>query len=890
MNLRLINIFFFLILLTVWQIGQAAAAWAQTPADSVRTVQTLVDSSGVAADSSATPVFESKADSIRYHIKQIQSQLVGSDSTSKIQKVAGKTVEIVDYQADSIYYEVDAKILKMQGNVGIRYQDLKLNAGRVNYFARRELLVAENDPVLFEGPDKIVGTRMAYNIRTREGQIDGGRSQFEDGFYYGDRINKLDENTLLVRDGFYTTCDLEEPHYCFRSKRMKVVLKDKVIARPVVLYFGPVPVLAMPFYIFPIRTGRQSGFLTPKIGDNNTDGRYIENLGYYWATNEYMDLTGRISIRERTGLEVGADYVYVWRHHLDGRLTVDYDWKIDSQDQSSTRWRLVGAHNQILGENFRLNANANFVSSKEYYKDTSDDQDERTEGLLRSNLLLDKSWGQSRAKFASSYTHNLITDTKTAKLPEMTFNYSRPNFLKFRRGSWLDRWSPSLSFSSRSSFDQTLTTRPYGYEDVQPDTTITREKNVTTTDWSALQSFSLSFSVKPQTFYWLNLSLSTSLSDQWKKDHEEAVDDSANVYTQEKRADNSHRLTPGNLSLNANTAIYGIVQPRLGRLEAMRHTIRPSVSMSYRPGFYFEDADYGLDLEKKSQNLNSKFSVNSIRLANVFEAKVREDSTRTRNIQLFTMDFSSSYTKSNDEWRFSDIQGSLNTRISAISVNASTSYDPYDREFGTGTVSTNITGKLSERKVRGWFNSLLGREPEPQPRASVVDTTFQQQAALDTTQADSLVALSEPAVADTLGLQPTTPDSLPGDTQLGSRRQPTPAGGMGESRWDLSLTHSYRRTFELSDREDTVDRPPTSNLTATLKLRLTKNWDVTYRNYYNLTDKKTRTQTLDVKRDLHCWQASFSWTSRENGTWNYYFIVSIKKLPDVKVEHKESRR
>src|SRR5205823_10786915 len=126
---------------------------------------------------------------------------------------------------------------------------------------------------------------------------------------------KLGDDVVDVRGATYTTCNLDEPHYSFRAGRMKIYLKDKIIARPVVFYIENVPVLALPFYVFPIRPDRHSGLLFPQFqfGVTSQGGQFVRNAGYYWAPNEYMDAT------------LSGDYYPsrpAWRGVLEGRYRV----------------------------------------------------------------------------------------------------------------------------------------------------------------------------------------------------------------------------------------------------------------------------------------------------------------------------------------------------------------------------------------------------------------------------------------------------------------------------------------------------------------------------------------------------------------------------------------
>ncbi len=150
-------------------------------------------------------------------------------------------------------------------------------------------------PELVDGGETYHGTTISYNFKTKKGRINVGQTEIEKGLYYGEAIKKVEGDVLYVADGKFTTCDLTHPHYYFASPEMKVVVKDKIVARPVYFYVSDVPVFALPFGIFPAERGRRSGLITPGYGSSDR-GRYLTHLGYYWATNDYMDWNGRADL------------------------------------------------------------------------------------------------------------------------------------------------------------------------------------------------------------------------------------------------------------------------------------------------------------------------------------------------------------------------------------------------------------------------------------------------------------------------------------------------------------------------------------------------------------------------------------------------------------------
>ena len=220
----------------------------------------------------------------------------------------GAPPEKVVYEAETVDYTVSDRVVDLLGETTLDYGALTLTCGKVRFYAERRYLDAEDHPVLVErtgsGQREVVGRHMDYNLDSREGTIADGRTKAEDGFIYADKLRQIGEGQFLARTGNFTTCDLaekgEKPHFHFTSKRMRIYMNDKVVAKPVTLYIRDIPIFAIPFYVFSIRRGRQSGFLTPDFdfGLGSGTGHFFRNLGYYWAASDYYDFTLRADYQD----------------------------------------------------------------------------------------------------------------------------------------------------------------------------------------------------------------------------------------------------------------------------------------------------------------------------------------------------------------------------------------------------------------------------------------------------------------------------------------------------------------------------------------------------------------------------------------------------------------
>ncbi len=186
-------------------------------------------------------------------------------------------------------------------------------------------------------------------------------------------------NTSFALDGSITSCDLTEPHYHFQATEIKVVSKTIMVARPAVLYVADVPVLWLPFIFQDMRQGRRSGILTPRFGiadiirTTPTYVRQIENVGYYFDMNDYMDALLALSWRSGAGQ---PDNQPGWTR-LDGQYRFRIlDRFISSNIRASYTTYTNGANSfdgsfqlaQQFNQNSTINANLNYSSSTSLYR------------------------------------------------------------------------------------------------------------------------------------------------------------------------------------------------------------------------------------------------------------------------------------------------------------------------------------------------------------------------------------------------------------------------------------------------------------------------------------------------------------------------------------------
>lgn len=729
--------------------------------------------------------------------------------------------ERVDYSGDTIRFYVPEDRIALRGNGVLEYGGNGLESEEIDYDAQKELVTALGDPTLRDANTKVVGTRMLYRTDEREGMVYQGRTEFEGGRYFGEQIKKRPNDDLLVREGDYTTCDHDPPHYHFHSSRMKMVMDDKVIARPVVLYIRDIPVFGIPYYFFPLDHGRRSGILFPDLefGFNQNRGRFINNLGYYWAISDYMDAKAWMDyFDEGPEFRLGGQYRYNVRYLLNGY--VEGTWlESRSETGKTNEWNLSADHDHDLWENGRLSATAELRSSAQYLNDYDFGAgvDERLTRQLRSTLGFSQRWTSSSLSVSAQRTEYLDQTTGNglklqADAPSIDYRIN-----SFSLGSSGDEYRsgrlPFLSstYVTLSSAFRSQVRTPFG------------EK--AETNQAARGSWSLSDTRPIGPFLKLSPGLSGDVA--W--------------FAEDLAGDRNTVGATWRGNLRAGSTVYGTLGDVPGPVEGLRHVIEPSVSWSYTPqirSLSYSDSSGvrrpripnvgGISLS------SAKSSRLTFSLSQRFHLKWKQGEEVLKKENLLTWDASSSYDLlARDETRpMSNISNSFRFRpLRTFDGGTRLEFDPYDWVRRSYSVDLNLN-----------LNS----------------TMFQRQSS-DTTGAESKLEYGEFGNTELRG------------ANIGNRYNegrvdapPIP--------WNLSL--SYR----LSGSRGSSFKSHTLGLNG--GFTPTANWVVGAGAQYNLEDEAFVSHEFQLSRDLHCWELTFSY--RSPGT--YLFHVGIRDIPEVKYE------
>ena len=761
--------------------------------------------------------------------------------------------EVVRYDATKIDYVVPKSQIVLDHAAHLTYKDLELRSRRVTFDSEKQTLVAEGSPELVDRGDKVDGHLMTYDLETRVGNIYKAETAYEKGLYHGDRIRKVSENELQVEGAEFSTCSLAEPHYHFAAHWMKIYLKDKLVAKPVVFYVRHVPLLALPFWVFPIKPGRHSGFMLPQfeLGFSNQAGRFLRNAGYYWAPNDYFDLTlsGDYYAAEPSWV-MRAEGNYKKLYLLDG----DFRGSIARNEAAGTEdYDFYASHSQDLSPRTRLSSQASFVSSRTYNSSNLYGRplSLRLNRFLTSNFAITHSADWASFSAVIDRRQDLDADQSLAEvngvgpirftqaaLPNLTESFPSLSVgfptrtvgsLPLLRGTGLGKALGNLYFGLNSRFVSYRERRAYAdYTYFQTDTTLDSALTLgqALTTRRGFQS-DVSLYDSRRLMGWLNLSPSLSGT--------VAVFDFDQL---------GHKVVPTgtwSASASTNASFYGTFHTHVGPLTGIRHIVTPRVSFAYSPEFknlVYTDAN---GVKQPRFSSFSGISVSGFRrmemdfgLDQRLQAKLGEGEKARKLDNLLSMSLSGSY---NFLYRESGLQHPLSN------IGASLFLQPP----GVVNGSANwVINPYSHRPLQSLtYNVGVDLSNKPQKRTATP--------ALPTEERETVEAVDEEF------------------------------GGFEEA-WSVGLAYSYAGGYGSTGTIGGLRWASNQTANSVIRYKFTPAWSFDYSTSFDVTNHQFGIQYFSLNRDLHCWTVAFTRTFAPGGEAEYYFRLSVKDQKEIYVE------
>ena len=825
-----------------------------------------------------------KSDSLkseRIVIDSLQSDSLQIDSTKKRKSFLDDVIS--GSNRDSLIYNLRTNKVKIFRDGIINYQDISLKSAdfiNINMVTRDiEAYGMPNDsgvitrPVFVDNSSEYVMDTLRYNLKSEKAKIKSVFTKEGDGFLHGKVIKKMPNNDLNIAGGKYTTCDAEHPHFYLAMTKAKLIPGKKIITGPTYLVMEDVPIyfLGLPFAFFPMHGEKNSGFIIPSYGEETQKGFFLKDGGYYFAFNDYIDLTVLGGIYTKGSWEASVRSRYITRYKYSGNFSFNYSKNILGEKGSpdyinSGSYQIAWTHTQDpkFKPNSSFSASVNFSSSG-YTKYGSQTLDEYLNTQTNSSISYSKSWPGKPYSFSTNIQHSQNSRDSTVSLsfPNAVFNVSRIFPFKRKEAVGKQRWYEKISLSYTGTLSNSVTVKEkdlFGKDMFKQMRNGVNHQIPISTSMNILKYVTVNPNANYQERWYFK-----EIEKKWNPDTKsvEVVDTTYGF----------NRVYNYNFAMGMSTRIYGMFgfnNPK-SPIIAIRHVITPSVSFSYasdfgkakygyykpvqvdstgRIGYYspYENEIYGVPGRNQS-------AVLSFSLGNNLEMKIRskQDSAGARKIKIFeNLSISSSYNFLADSLNLSPFSVSGRTTLfNNFGINFNATFDPYQIDENGQKINKFLIEKGQLARLTSASFSF--------------GYTFNSK--------EDVNSMNQPPPEYENFYRKNNPNIQQQNSTYYEFRIP----------WNFGFNYSF--TYSKLGK--------TKNITQTLgfngSITLSDKWGFSFDAGYDFEMKKITPGTFSITRDLHCWQMSFNWVPIGfRQSWSFNIGVKSALLQDLKYDKRSS--
>ncbi len=816
----------------------------------------------------------------------------------------------VDYKATD-YMRLSRRENKMYlyNEAEIIYGDMQINAGFIvvdneksevyAYGIKDSLGEYTQTPVFKQAQNVVEPDSIRFNFDTEKALIYNSRTE-QNGFKIKNEISKRENDSVIYMSNvkFTTSENIEDPEYYFYARRIKFVPKKKIVTGLVNMFIADVPTpLGLPFGYFPLTEDRTSGFIIPNPGEERNRGYFLQNGGYYFAISDYVDLTLLGDYYTNGSYTFAVESAYAKRYRFRGNLRFRYENNLQSERgfpdfSKTTTYNIQWTHSQDAkaNPNSRFSASVNFGSSDFFQQSTNQlNTGNFLNNQISSNISYSKTFqGDPQVNVNVAATHNSNTNTGIV-------NMSLPNV--------------NASVSRVFPFAPKVGVKKGIIQNINTQYSLRGENRITTTDDDLFSArmfenassgiqHSIPLTTNFKIFNYLSASAGTSYQENWvfetiEQSFVRDEDGNGEVVRDTISGFDSYRTY--NFTASLGTTIYGTFNFKKDKkIQAIRHTMRPSISYNITPAFdqFYDEytiTDDPTTAENETEVVEySRFeggffgapgnvfsSSIGFSVSNNIEMKVKsKDTTATeakKIVLLNNLNISTSYNIAGDSLKLSPLSITGNVPIiqNKLDINFNAQLDPYALDNNNRRIDVwNIdNGGSLFRLTRASANFGYSFSSKDFEKGKVNEDPLDNQNFRNEGRPDNLFG----GVTDFGEARSYVDDDNKDkntDQKDYSYKMP----------WNLRI--SYNVNYSNNARQNEIS---SHSVMFSGDVELAPRWSVGVSSGYDLRNPGFTFTNLRFQRDLESWRMSFNWIPfSERTSWNFFIGIKSSVLSDIK--------
>lgn len=320
----------------------------------------------------------------------------------------------LNIDAGFISYQVieGEDVIIAREKVNLRYQDIILTADYLQIIVDKNELIAKDQVVFTKGEESYSSQALSYNWKTEKIIMEGlsgeatGEKIKGKVYYQGGKLETFPE-TIEISSGFFTTCDLEKPHWHIEAEQIIIYIDDKIIAKKITWYEGERKIFTLPSFMIFLRGKNQLPYL-PDIGQSSSEGWFFKNqINYVEDESSYGSIY--LDWMEKKGIGAGIEHTFELGEK-----------RVDDGELVLYMYALKRKNTDIFDVNAKINYWQNFENDLRLRANVAYDgliypgsHSQTSKHTVKPDFYLYKKWENSLLTLTGKYNLN-ISDTMTS--------------------------------------------------------------------------------------------------------------------------------------------------------------------------------------------------------------------------------------------------------------------------------------------------------------------------------------------------------------------------------------------------------------------------------------------------------------------------------------------
>ena len=279
-------------------------------------------------------------------------------------------------EADELSHNVETGAVLAKGNVIVTYGAIQLTAKEASvnqktfdYTASGDVVITMQDQGSWKAP------ALQGNFQQKTLRFGPFRLESKIWFAGGEEGTADELGNKQIRKGWLSTCECPQPHYRLEASQITHHADQTFTAKHVMLKFGRVPVLYLP-WLWGSTNANQVGLLL-KPGYSGRRGAYLQ-VGRIWKNEATGDNRLYVDLMSKRG--VGAGYssefesaqrelstqLYALHDNDPSETSPGFNRRFESEED---RFRVKAYYRQVISEGLSLRMNVDWLSDSAMLED-----------------------------------------------------------------------------------------------------------------------------------------------------------------------------------------------------------------------------------------------------------------------------------------------------------------------------------------------------------------------------------------------------------------------------------------------------------------------------------------------------------------------------------------